>query len=374
MKLTETIKLYPTGTEKTLILGTMHTYIDTVNQMVFKTIDSKGDYKPFYKDIKTDLPSALRTQCLRDVQTFLRKYEKACRKAAFKNKKFEEQGNPKRVEVKIPAMKRPCCFVNNQNFKIKDSRIEFPVWLNGKSVRLSIPTKITEKQKKLLSEHKLGTLRIIKRKNSILAQVSYEMPEPSSLTEGNVMGVDLGIKCPAVSRCSDGNIRFYGNGRKNKQMRRFFSSKRKKLQKAKHMDAVKHLDSKEQRIMKDIDHKISRQIVKQAEVHNVKVIKLECLKNIHSTTRTSRKNNHSLHNWSFYRLANYIEYKARLAGIKVIYVNPAYTSQRCPFCGLKNHAKDRHYKCTCGFESHRDVVGAWNIQNSTEYVGNRRTA
>lgn len=79
--------------------------------------------------------------------------------------------------------------------------------------------------------------------------------------------------------------------------------------------------------MKDIDHKISREIVNTAKKHKAKVIKLERLENIRSTTRTSRKNNPSLHTWSFYRLAQYIEYKAKLAGIEVEYVDPACTGK-----------------------------------------------
>ena len=63
--------------------------------------------------------------------------------------------------------------------------------------------------------------------------------------------------------------------------------------------------------MKDIDHKLSREIVNTAKAHDVSVIKLERLQNIRSTTRTSRKNNHSLHTWSFYRLATFVEYKAK---------------------------------------------------------------
>lgn len=55
--------------------------------------------------------------------------------------------------------------------------------------------------------------------------------------------------------------------------------------------------------MKDIDHKLSHDIVETAVAHTVKVIKLEQLSNIGSTTRTSRKSNPSLHRWSFYRLA-----------------------------------------------------------------------
>ena len=104
------------------------------------------------------------------------------------------------------------------------------------------------------------------------------------------------------------------------------------------------------------------------------VIKLERLQNIRSTTRTSRKNNHSLHTWSFYRLATFIEYKAKLAGIEVEYVDPAYTSQICPICGRIQHAKDRNYICRCGYHTHRNLLGAINICNSTEYIGNRYTA
>ena len=104
------------------------------------------------------------------------------------------------------------------------------------------------------------------------------------------------------------------------------------------------------------------------------VIKLERLQNIRSTTRTSRKNNHSLHTWSFYRLATFIEYKTKLAGIEVEYVDPAYTSQICPICGRIQHAKDRNYICRCGFHTHRNLLGAINICNSTEYIGNRYTA
>lgn len=37
--------------------------------------------------------------------------------------------------------------------------------------------------------------------------------------------------------------------------------------------------------MRDIDHKISHDIVETAVAHNVKVIKLEHLQNIRSTTR-----------------------------------------------------------------------------------------
>jgi IS605 OrfB family transposase len=246
--------------------------------------------------------------------------------------------------------------------------------VGGRSKRISVPIRLTDRQKALFSDAKFGTMRIVTKSHSLVAQIVYEAAEPILKSEGNVMGIDLGIKCPAVSYCSDGNVKFYGNGRKNKYMRRHYAYLRKKLQSAKKIKAVRRINDKEQRIMHDIDHKLSHDIVETAVTHNVKTIKLERLANIRSTARTSRKNNHSLHTWSFYRLAQFIEYKAKLAGITVEYVNPAYTSQICPICGHIHHANDRKYVCECGFHIHRDVLGAMNICNSTEYVGNRHTA
>lgn len=357
MQLSETVKLYLNRHQLKLVKATMTEYISVVNSLVSDAVKGTSIKKYTSKDVNAELPSALINQCIRDAKSINNKYVKECRKvSAIK-------------APKIPVLKKPCCYINNQNFRINEDCIEFPVFEQGKSKRLSVRTKMTDRQKAVFDKAKLGTMRIVFKGNKIVAQIVYETTEPLCTDKGNVMGVDIGIKCPAVSYTSDGNIKFFGNGRKNKYMRRHYTKRRKKLQKAKHIKAVKRINNKEQRIMKDIDHKISRSIIKTAIAHNVKVIKLERLANIRSTTRTSRKNNHSLHNWSFYRLTKFIEYKARLAGITVEYVNPAYTSQKCPVCGSVHHANDRDYICGCGFHIHRDILGAMNICNSTEYVG-----
>jgi putative transposase len=317
MQLSETVKLYMSKTEYALVKVTMDSYISTVNSIVSDAVNGTSIAKLTTKNVNADLPSALTNQCIRDAKSIVKKYDKACRDADRKNAKLAKQCRNIKVIATRPVLKKPCCYINNQNFKVNGNNIEFPVMINGKSKRLSIRTKMTDRQKSIFATSKLGN------------------------------------------------------------MRRHFAAKRKALQKAKHQDAVEHINNKEQHIMKDIDHKLSHDIVATAIAHNVKTIKLEQLQNIRSTTRTSRKNNHSLHNWSFYRLAQYITYKAKLAGIEVLYVNPAYTSQRCPVCGDVHHANDRDYVCKCGYHIHRDVLGAINICNSTEYVGDsniRRTA
>ena len=370
MQLSETVKLYMTKEQKSLVIMAMTEYINTVNSLVSVATDGLSIGKYTTADVNASLPSALTNQCIRDAKSIVNKYNKDCRKVSAKNKKLAKQKSGITIkEPTVPVLKRPCCYVNNQNFKIKGNHIEFPVLINGKSKRISIHTSVTDEQKLIFANAKLGTMRIVYKGNKIIVQIVYEIAEPEYTDDGNIMGIDLGIKCPAVSYTSDGSVKFYGNGRKNKYMRRHYKYLRKKLGKAKKPDAIKRINNKEQRIMKDIDHKISHDIIAAAVAHNVKVIKLEQLQNIRSTTRTSRKNNPSLHTWSFYRLAQFIEYKAKLAGIKVEYVNPAYTSQRCPVCGSIHHADDRNYTCVCGFHIHRDLLGAMNICSSTEYVG-----
>ncbi len=375
MQLSETVKVYPTEYQKALIIETMTEYINTVNSLVSDAVSGLSIAKTTTAAVSVNLPSALINQCIRDARSVVKKHYKYCHKAVLKNKNLKKCGSPIRVKApKLPILKKLCFYINNQNYKIKDNCIEFPVMINGKSKRISVVVRLTERQKSLFFGAKFGTMRIVIKNNKLVAQIVYEVAAPELCIDGNVMGVDLGIKCPAVSYCSDSSAKFYGNGRKNKYMRRHYAYLRKKLQACKKMKTVKRINDKEQRIMHDIDHKISHDIVKTAVEHSVKVIKLEQLANIRSTTRKSRKNNHSLHTWSFYRLAQFIEYKANLAGITVEYVNPAYTSQTCPICGNIHHADDRHYSCECGFHIHRDLLGARNICNSTEFVGNRQTA
>ena len=91
--------------------------------------------------------------------------------------------------------------------------------IDGKSKRISVKTKMTDKQKLILSSYRLGTMRIvIKNINTLVAQFVYEINEIEKVNESNnVMGVDLGIKCPAVSYCTDGSVKFYGNGFKKQR-------------------------------------------------------------------------------------------------------------------------------------------------------------
>lgn len=354
--ITVKVKLLPTK-EQTLILSEMSkSYISTINDLVSEMVKKKKSTKKTSKNIDVPLPSAVKNQVIKDAKSIFKKAKKY---------KFEV----------VPVLKKPMCIWNNQNYSFDFTHISMPIMVNGKVKKTPIRALLIDKKNRSvdLLKHKLGTLRITKKSDKWIAQISVTIPTVQK-TGLKVMGVDLGLKVPAVAVTDDEKVRFFGNGRQNKYKKRKFRSERKVLGKKKKLNAIRNSKNKEQRWMENQDHKVSRAIVNFAKENKISIIRLEQLANIRQTTRTSRKNEKNLHTWSFYRLSQFIEYKATLEGIKVEYVNPAYTSQTCPKCSEKNKAQDRKYKCNCGFEKHRDIIGAMNIRYAPVIDGKSQSA
>ncbi|WP_066188806.1 RNA-guided endonuclease InsQ/TnpB family protein [Gracilibacillus timonensis] len=350
------VKLIPTKEQASILSEMSKTYISVINTLVSEMVDEKKSTKKSSKDISVSLPSAVKNQAIKDAKSVFKKGKKSKYKV-------------------IPILKKTVCVWNNQNYSFDSTHISMPIMMDGKAKKIPIRALFMDKDNRNMDllKHKLGTLRITKKANKWMAQISVTIPTVQG-TGLKVMGVDLGLKVPAVAVTDDEKVRFFGNGRQNKYVKRKFRSERKALGKRKKLNAIRNSKDKEQRWMKDQDHQVSRAIVNFAKDHRVSVIRLEQLANIRQTARTSRKNEKNLHSWSFYRLSQFMEYKANLEGIKVEYVNPAYTSQTCPTCFEKNKAQDRKYTCKCGFKKHRDLVGAMNIRYAPVIDGNSQSA
>lgn len=357
--ITVNIKIIPTAEQAEVLTKMSSEYINVINSLVNEMVHEKRCTRKTTKDVKAYLPSAVKNQAIQDAKSIFKRVKK---------NKYKQ----------VPVLKKHYCMWNNNNYSFENNYILLPLMsLIGLDVARKIPirAKLIVKGNRTLEllKHKLGTLRIIKKSNKWIAQVSVTIPTTEK--DGTkVMGVDLGLKVPAVAVTEDGKTRFFGNGRKNKYIRRKYKTLRKQLGKNKNLKLVKKIGNKEKRYMDDQDHKISRSIVNFANENNVSVIRLENLKGIRQTARKSRKNEMNLYEWSFYRLTKYIVYKANLAGIKVEYVDPAFTSKKCPKCSENNKAKDRKYECKCGFVNHRDIVGAMNIRYAPVIDGDSQSA
>ncbi|WP_434400431.1 transposase [Planococcus sp. 11815] len=355
--LTVKIKIFPTQEVEKILEEMGKEYIDLINDLIAEMLVEKNPTRKTSKHVQANLPSVLKCQAIRDANgIFLKRIKKS-------NYKI------------IPVLKKPTCIWNNQNYTFDSGNIYVPIITDGKVKRVPIKAVFNDGAGRIstLLKNKLGTLRITKKSAKWIAQIAVKVVVDEK-DNGKVLGVDLGLKVPAVAVTDGGKIRFFGNGRRNKYMKRKFQSCRKRLGQKKKLNAIRSLGDREQRWMKDQDHKISRGIVDFAKDNGISVIRIERLTNIRQTARLSRKNNKSLQRWSFYRLTVLIEYKANLEGMRVEYVDPAYTSQTCPKCSARNKIKDRIYRCKCGFCIHRDIVGAINICHAPVVDGKSQSA
>ncbi|WP_396120296.1 IS200/IS605 family accessory protein TnpB-related protein [Domibacillus indicus] len=100
-------------------------------------------------------------------------------------------------------------------------------------------------------------------------------------------------------------------------IRRTFSSRRKKLGKLKLLSVIKKSKNKESQWMKDLNHKMSRQIVHFAAENGLRCVRMEDLTSIRYKAKAKKEAGRNLHSWSHYQLQQFIEYKAKMAGIQV---------------------------------------------------------
>lgn len=154
-------------------------------------------------------------------------------------------------------------------------------------------------------------------------------------------------------------------GAKAPHVSKTYKKHRAKLQKNKKYNHLKKVAKRESDIVRDINHKISRNVVDYAKLNNLS-IKLEDLKGVRKNKKTANKQNknlnHVIHSWSFFQLQTFIVYKARLLGVKVFFVDPFMTSQTCAKCGSVGARTKDKFKChSCQHSDNPDVNAAFNI-------------
>jgi putative transposase len=144
-----------------------------------------------------------------------------------------------------------------------------------------------------------------------------------------------------------------------KQWKDNLKSRKAKLQSKKAFGALQKLKRKQSNRTKDINHKVSKQIVNYAVTHRKSIV-LEDLGKIRDSKKCGKYVQKS--NWSYFQLEQYVKYKASLRGVSVVYVDPRNTSKGCSRCGNVNNVNGKKFKCKqCGHIDHRDANAAFNI-------------
>lgn len=187
-------------------------------------------------------------------------------------------------------------------------------------------------------------------------------PEPYEPVD--FIGVDRGIVNLATT--SDGaNYQ----GRRLARYRRWHAGKRAELQARRTRSASRRLKKRarrERRHATHINHKISKEIVAVAE-RTGRGVALEELSGIRERVRLPRDQRATLSSWPFHQLGSFLAYKCRRLGVPFIWVDPAYTSQRCARCGhtARNNRPSRdHFPCRrCGLAGPADHVAGVNVRN-----------
>ncbi|MEH2064295.1 MAG: RNA-guided endonuclease TnpB family protein [Nostoc sp.] len=235
-------------------------------------------------------------------------------------------------------------------------RVEFKLSIGGYQIALlrgQSPTSAT------LNKTKRGDYNI---------HFVVDIPTQPTGKTPRVIGVDLGRRDIATTSTGES-----WSGKQIQNVRDRYSCVRANVQSKRtrlFRRLLRRLSGREQRFQEWLNHNISKQLVQESKRMNASLA-FEDLTNIRGSLNTkprSKIERRRTNNWAFYQLRLFVGYKANIAGVRVMFVPPAYTSQTCSRCGHihpikgKSYRNGKVFKCGhCGFEHDADINAAKNI-------------
>lgn len=307
-------------------------------------------------------------------------YDKA--KAAFKlNGCFVQVARDKAVETYkariandggFPRFRKRTLRLNHNTFKIfKGKAGGWFVSITTQSGRVAIPIvakgPVWEEAKARLKDIKGGEIGVTNGKFwlSLFIKDPVDIMAPESAK--HMVAVDRGVNnlATVVVTNRKGRVVFrkFFSGRRLSWKRKHFFEVRKSMQKSGNFRKARSMKNKEERFMQDVDHKVAKEIANIAGRFPDSAVVLEDLTGIRNKTRSTKRQNRRLHNWSFARLGDYITYKSHSEGCPVLTPSAAYTTRYHNHCGSLDTVRDGDLltcKC-CGYVVNADFNGAYNL-------------
>lgn len=245
----------------------------------------------------------------------------------------------------------------------KDSKFPCIYWMKVPVYPKSINLRIQTDCRYNLTQYTLRGTKAVRQYDEWYIYITIEKDTPPPRQPTNVLGIDLGVHNIAVT-VNTANTRPNFYGQDLRRIRGFYFNLRRKLGQKKAFYKIKSMKDSEFKQVNHELHRISEEIVEEAKRTNA-VIVVGKLKGIRQRIKGGRRIRRLVNNFPYYRLVQYIRYKAEWLGIKVMEISEAWTSQTCHNCHVrdKNARKtQRLFHCkNCGMKTNADVNGSMNI-------------
>lgn len=344
MKLTLRVQLLPTAEQKPVLLATMERF------NVAATFAAKIGF-----DAKVYSQPSIHKLAYREIrERFGLSAQMAVRAIGKAVECF------KRDKMKCPAFKPRGAITYDERIMGFKGLDRVSLWtLEG---RMILPLVYGEYQGERFDRIK-GQCDLVYRGGKFFLYATVDMPEDTPIEVKDFIGVDLGIA--NIATTSDGDTHC---GAAVEKVRRRHYRNRMRLQRRGTKGAKKRLKAqsgREARFRRHENHVISKSLVATAK-DTGRGIALEDLKGIRDriTVRARQRARHS--GWSFAQLRMFVEYKAALAGIPVVTVDPRNSSRTCSTCGhcdKGNRKTQASFVCLhCGHSANADFNAALNLR------------
>jgi putative transposase len=277
-------------------------------------------------------------------------------------------GNAKAVK-QVHQFRPTSISLDARTFKYEESKQSVGVTLMSR--RVNLPLKIGGYQLALLRGQTPTSATLNKtRQGDYYINIVVEIQSKPTGKTPKVIGVDLGRT--DIATTSMGKA---WSGKEIQSVRDKYSKTRSNIQRKRTRSArrlMRRLQGRETRYQKWLNHNISKQLIREAKELDA-ALAFEDLTNIRQSLNQQPRNKterRRTNNWAFYQLRVFVAYKAIIAGVRVVFVPPAYTSKTCSRCGhvhpetdsKKAYRHGKKFKCGhCGFEHDSDINAAINI-------------
>lgn len=299
----------------------------------------------------------------------------------------------------LPSFKKGCPIpLNKQGSKLTfDEDSKLLVLRIPKNYRFELNKKLSSDRVDHLKNciqgkdgYKLGDPSIQLKENKLYLLQPITIPKKDSGVDENIVaGIDLGINTPIVFSLGTNTEdpkknrhAFIGHRNDFLRVRNSIARQHRNAQRnnmaqggkgrGHKLKALERFKEKEVNFTTTYCHVLSSKVIAMCVENRVGTLHME---NLSGFGDNDRSKDWVLRNWSYFQLQTMIKYKAKKEGIRVLFVDPAYTSQTCCNCGHvdRNNRYDpsdkTKFKCTgCGYEMNADLNGAINIARSTRFV------